>query len=419
MISQRVFDHRHEYAARFATEQPFRHVVIDDFLDPDVCQELLAAFPSFEDRYALNEMGRIGNKAVRTDVDQLTDVYRELDAQVRSPAFLDLVSTITGIPDLRYDPDYIGGGTHENRDGQGLDPHIDFNLLPGRRWHRRLNLIIYLNPVWDEAWGGCLELHSNPWSPQENQRKRFAPDFNRCVIFETNEKSWHGFETIRLPPERAGLSRKSFAIYLYTEQRPEQEIAPSHATVYVPSGMPEALRPGVQLDAAWHADLERRFGHMLGQLKFLYDRELEFSAQIERQQQALAECSAALKLDLQGYVVQEPGSSKGLWPDGWIGRELSLRFTPTAAAKSLRLACWVPAAMTGPQELSVRLGEISDRLVITPGRTGELTLTLPLPAGRTVELQISASRTWRPASDGSHGDQRELAFRIASAVLRH
>src|SRR5439155_21312235 len=135
----------------------------------------------------------------------------------RSSAFAEWVSEVTGIPGVLYDPEYVGGGTHENRAGQDLDPHVDFNFHPRRGWHRRLNLIVYLNHEWHEAWGGTLELHSDPWlPPEENRVKRILPLANRAVLFETSERSWHGFERLTAPPGRAELSRKSLAIYLYT-----------------------------------------------------------------------------------------------------------------------------------------------------------------------------------------------------------
>jgi len=286
-------------AREFAAATPFRHVVVDGFLDEALCRRLLAEFPGFEARHAINELGQVGGKAVRPDVRDISATYRALDDHIRSPDFLDLVGRITGIPGLLYDPDYVGGGTHENVHGQGLDAHVDFNYHPGTRWHRRLNLIVYLNPEWDEAWGGALELQSDPWDPQHNRVRAVAPLFNRCVIFETNEISWHGFRRIELPEERRGLSRKSFAIYLYTRERPATETAPSHATVYVPDGMPEGLQAGAVLSAAQVEDLSARFAHLRGQLRFLYEREKQFTAQLAALEGALAEARDRLARHLE------------------------------------------------------------------------------------------------------------------------
>ena len=125
---------------------------------------------------------------------------------------------------------------------------------------------MYLNPEWDAEWGGELRLVEDPWSGIGSTHA-VAPLFNRCVVFETNEVSWHGFEQIRLPPERAGITRKSFAIYLYTRERPAAETAPPHATIYVPAGMPSELLVGSTLDADSHMDLRVRFARLRGQLR--------------------------------------------------------------------------------------------------------------------------------------------------------
>jgi hypothetical protein len=102
-----------------------------------------------------------------------------MDDLLQSPEFLALVGRITGIAGLRYDPWYFGGGTHENRQGQDLDPHIDFNYHPMTRQHRRLNLIIYLNEEWDDAWGGSLQLHRDPHlEPAEDQIVTVTPLLN-------------------------------------------------------------------------------------------------------------------------------------------------------------------------------------------------------------------------------------------------
>jgi hypothetical protein len=95
------------------------------------------------------------------------------------------------------------------------------------RNHRRLNAILYLNKNWKEEYAGFLEL----WDMQRKVRiANIAPLFNRLVIFETNEISYHGHPVPLNTPD--GMSRKSLAVYYYTMDRPAEQIAPEHNTVY-------------------------------------------------------------------------------------------------------------------------------------------------------------------------------------------
>jgi hypothetical protein len=266
-------------ALEFRDADPFPHVVIPEFFAGEVAQRLLDDFPSFEERFARNEMGDVGRKAARRDVRDISGAYRELDNFLETPEFLNLMSEITGIPDLLYDPDHHGGGTHENVDGATLYPHVDFNYHP-KGWHRRLNLIVYLSPEWEEEWGGTLELHSNPWDPSNDSVKTLPANFNQAVLFETSEHSWHGFRRIQLPEDRRHLSRKSFAIYLYTLERPTEQTAASHQTIYVPFGMPEDLQPGSVLSEEQHRLLHARFSDYRGMLKHQYDQQLRLSEKV-------------------------------------------------------------------------------------------------------------------------------------------
>ena len=164
-INPRVLDEASRLAEEFANAAPFRHIVIDDFLTDDYCQRLIGEFPDFDEKLAINENGVVGAKAVREQIRGIGPVFRSLDELSRSTAFRELVGEITSIPDLQHDPHYFGGGTHENRNGQGLDAHVDFNYHPVTRQHRRLNLIVYLNPEWEDAWGGSLQIHRDPYLP--------------------------------------------------------------------------------------------------------------------------------------------------------------------------------------------------------------------------------------------------------------
>jgi hypothetical protein len=233
-------------AAQFVAARPFRHVVIEGFFPADFASALLQDFPPFERGNARNEHGGLGGKSTVERIRELGPPFAALDDLVQSPGFLRWLSAATGIPDLLYDPHYFGGGTHDNRDGQELDPHVDFNRHPETGWHRRLNLIVYLNPGWQDGWGGLLELHSDP-RRSDDAVTHIAPLFNRCVVFETTEWSWHGFGRIVLPPDLPSTTRRSIALYFYTRERPAEELAPEHSTIYVDRPLPERFRAGLTL----------------------------------------------------------------------------------------------------------------------------------------------------------------------------
>jgi len=255
--------------AQFRANAPFPPVVIDDFLEPSFASALLASFPDFNRGNHIGDDGKPGGKSTLDKIRAVGPAYQQLDDAIKSPAFLQAIGEITGIDGLLYDPWYLGGGTHENRNGMSLDPHVDFNFHPSERWHRRLNLIVYLNPLWDDGWGGKLELFDDP-SKHATPTRSIVPAFNRCVIFETSERSWHAFDRIQLPPKHADVTRRSVALYFYTNDRPADEIADRHTTYYVNRQLPEHLAEGHTLTAAEAALIRSMIDQRDGHIRLLY-----------------------------------------------------------------------------------------------------------------------------------------------------
>lgn len=267
---------------RFLAARPFRHCVVEGFFAPAFADALLAEFPAFERGNALNEDGVAAGKSTVERIRSLGGRWAALDACIQSPAFLGLVGRMTGIDGLLYDPHYFGGGTHDNRDGQSLDVHIDFNRHPATGWHRRLNLIVYLNREWEDGWGGELELHRDPYDPDTDEVVAIAPLFNRCVVFETTEHSWHGFPPIRLPPGREALGRRSVALYFYTRERPAAETAAAHSTVYVDRPLPAHLQPGRVLSERDVAELRELLARRDAHSRRLYGEVHALQAELDR-----------------------------------------------------------------------------------------------------------------------------------------
>lgn len=214
---------------QFVTADPFPFLVIDEFLDPAFAREVAAAYPSYE---AARERGlsfdyvNERNKVQITDAAEFPGPVKRLHDAISSQQFRDELSFITGIPKLLDDPQMVGGGMHVTGTQGRLDVHVDFNLLEDRRWHRRLNILVYLNADWNPQWGGAIEL----WDQRVKDCKHsLSPRLNRCVIFETSERSFHGVSAVQCPPE---VVRKSFAAYYYTREAPAGWDGREHSTVF-------------------------------------------------------------------------------------------------------------------------------------------------------------------------------------------
>ncbi len=281
-------------SAAFASGDPFRHVLITDFLQPAFLDRILEEFPEPEPEKLVNEFGGPSKKHAVHDIARLGPAFLEWHRLLQSPEFIAYIERITGIEGLLFDPEYHGAGTHNNLNGQGMDAHIDFNLHRTTNYHRRLNLIVYINREWDPSWGGNLELHKDPWDRVNDYFKTYPPHFNHAVIFETNEHSWHGFDTITLPDDKAHLSRKSLTVYYYSKERPAEEIAPKHGTIYVQKGVPDSIKPTQVVSREAYRELRQLIHRRDQYLKALYTRESNLLVRIQHLEDKIRRLEAEL-----------------------------------------------------------------------------------------------------------------------------
>jgi len=79
LISAAVRGRVEALRGEFQSAKPFRHLVIDEFLTPELCRQLMAGFPPFDTNKARNELGEVGGKAVFTNLPRLGPAYARLD----------------------------------------------------------------------------------------------------------------------------------------------------------------------------------------------------------------------------------------------------------------------------------------------------------------------------------------------------
>jgi hypothetical protein len=72
--------------------------------------------------------------------------------------------------------------------------------------------------------------------------RKILPLFNRCAVFTTTSTSYHGHPTPLACP--TGRTRKSIAIYYYTNGRPVEEVNPEHTTLFKESQPASMFRIG-------------------------------------------------------------------------------------------------------------------------------------------------------------------------------
>jgi len=217
-----------ELAPVYQSNKPFPFVFLDDFLPPESLDAVLRDFPEPKRiNWEHHNYGYAERKLAFSAPENLPPSIRAVLYFLNSKPMLDFLECVTGIDGLIPDPHYVGGGLHQIETGGKLDVHIDFNRHKKLKLDRRLNLLIYLNKDWPEEYGGNLELWNRDMSRAEAS---IAPLYNRCAIFNTSEWSYHGHpEPLTCPPER---TRKSIALYYYTNGRPEEEVADPHLTVW-------------------------------------------------------------------------------------------------------------------------------------------------------------------------------------------
>ncbi|HPA34916.1 MAG TPA: 2OG-Fe(II) oxygenase [Chitinophagales bacterium] len=207
--------------AEYMQAEPFPSMYFDNLFDDDMLRKIIAEFPEIgKDKQDIKYENPNELKLATRGEYRFGPTTREFVHFLNSQPFLEFLQNLTGIKEtLLPDPYLEGGGFHEIKPGGYLKMHVDFHKHKLTKLDRRLNILVYLNEDWKEEYGGHFELWERDMS---KCAKKILPVFNRLAMFSTTDYSWHGLpDPLTCPPDR---SRRSIALYYYTNGRPEGEV---------------------------------------------------------------------------------------------------------------------------------------------------------------------------------------------------
>lgn len=181
---------------------PFRHIVIDDWAEPELVRAAEAEWP--EEHWP--HWHRYGNGKLTTK-----DPLRHPPAcgeLIRRMLCLP-VAELMGICGAFGDWNCHGAGLHAMPPGSQLGVHLDSDHHPLAGWTRACNAVLYVNSRWEPGWGGEFQLYD---AVGERVRREVAPRFNRLVLFAPSDVSYHAVAPVTGPE-----TRKTLTVFFWRE----------------------------------------------------------------------------------------------------------------------------------------------------------------------------------------------------------
>lgn len=199
----------------FHSSSPFDHCVIDDFFELNFAEKLEDEFLNYDSIKWFCYKNAIEDKKALNDWNSFPALTYKVFQQLISEQFISYLSGKLNIK-LYPDPGLHGGGWHIHGRGGNLNPHLDYSIHPKLGLQRKINIIIYLSSDLKDEHGGHLGLWNHDVSRNAPGKLMniIQPRFNRAVIFDTTQNSWHGICQPLIQP--SGIYRKSLAVYYLT-----------------------------------------------------------------------------------------------------------------------------------------------------------------------------------------------------------
>jgi Rps23 Pro-64 3,4-dihydroxylase Tpa1-like proline 4-hydroxylase len=183
-------------------DSPYKIWIIDDFLDESVAEKINAEWPPNEDTHWFRGRQEIEGKknilehgmlAIST-LENMPSYISEVVSYFHSDAFTELLKKYTGFTNLLSDTTMRWSGLRVMLPNSYQLIHSDARKNPFTGKNKKVTALYYLNKDYIAEDGGCLEI----WNDSITECvHRIEPAYNRMVIFENSNTSYHGVPEVR------------------------------------------------------------------------------------------------------------------------------------------------------------------------------------------------------------------------------
>lgn len=183
--------------SEFFSATPFPHIVLDDFLDPEYYEQVVAEL-------ANDKSASIGGRVFNSEVERgkwislnsaLPSLVKAIIDEMNAERWVSNLRQLTGIESLL--PTAVGNtelaNYHEMNSGGVLGPHVDHATDPNTGLPHVLNNLIYLSEGWCPSFGGATEFFDKRGNKKVRKVEYKA---NRSIIFLHTPYTFHGVEQI-------------------------------------------------------------------------------------------------------------------------------------------------------------------------------------------------------------------------------
>ncbi|MDC3158656.1 2OG-Fe(II) oxygenase, partial [Candidatus Pelagibacter sp.] len=200
---------------------------IDDLLPEKITNEIYLNLMKVEHSLWHKRKSFRESKKEFVKLDKTNQILTNITESFQKQNVINKVEEITNLHNLESDPSLYAGGISMMDKNDFLNPHIDNSHDAKRERYRRLNLLFYVSPNWDEDLGGNLEL----WDNIVKKNITLVSKFNRLIVMKTDKLSWHSVSPVKADKPRCCVSN-----YYFSKNSPE-EFHYYHVTSF--NGRPE------------------------------------------------------------------------------------------------------------------------------------------------------------------------------------